>query len=279
MERVADRVDAIDLRMRREHRIRMRAKHIRQFRLIDNRHVLHRIRLQAMHARHDGPRRILQPYRPRDGVRPCPELMDITAGHAVAFVPKIPSDNRGRIFKRLHEQPREANFPADGERIRQNIHAFKSLRLQHAAGHPPCDDADQQLQIVFLRKFQKDAETLHHRLIHACAAEFRVRKRILPHAKLHKASTAAQMRSQRLEVVPSRKNAQHLHAVFRQRLEIRFNGFRGPVAPHVRARVARPIVAADEKSPTVFKYRHVHAFSFLQRLFPYHIYKPIISHA
>ena len=263
MERVADRVDAIDFRMRREHRIWMRAKHIRQFRLIDNRHVLHRIRLQAMHARHDGPRRILQPDRPRDGVRPCPELMDVTACHAVAFISQIPSNNRFRIFERLHEQSREANFPADGERIRQNIHAFKSLRLQHAGGHPPCDDSDQQLQIVFLRQIQEDAETYHHRLIHACAAEFRVRKRILPHAELHKTAAAAQMRRQRLEVVPSRKNAQYLHAVFGQRLEIRFNGFRRPVAPHVRARVARPIIAADKKTASIFKYRHVHSFSLL----------------
>lgn len=55
------------------------------------------------------------------------------------------------------------------------------------------------------------------------------------------------MHDKRLEIIPSRENPEHLDAIFRKRLEIGFDLFGSPIAPHVRASVARPIVAPDEE--------------------------------
>ena len=137
----------------------------------------------------------------------------------------------------------EPGCPHDRIRVGKHVLLFKHDRYELPPAHPASDDADDQADAVLLRHVAEEAEAAHHLLVHARP----VLERTVGLEERAVRAAGVAIARERLEVRPQREDAHHRDAVLRKLRELALHHVRLPVAPHVHARMFRPVVATDEE--------------------------------
>ena len=168
------------------------------------------------------------------------------------LVARLPRGDRPLALQARDEALQVARLPLERVGVGVRIQMDEGRGNVVAERHLPREQRHDEAKAMLLREVAELLKARDHPLVHARASARRVGKRLLAEEQARLADDVPLAGGQgdghdRLEVRPVREDAQDGQAGFLERDEILFDFRRIPLRPHLRRRMARPVVRADRQ--------------------------------